>query len=33
MAFPLERYEEAVDIFEHKKDGSIKVVINPEMEA
>lgn len=27
--FPLEDYEKAVDIFEHKKDGSIKVVINP----
>lgn len=27
--FPLEEYEKAVDIFEHKKDGSIKVVINP----
>lgn len=27
--FPLEEYEKAVDIFEHKKDGSIKVVIHP----
>lgn len=27
--FPLEEYERAVDLFEHKKDGSIKVVINP----
>ena len=27
--FPLEDYEKAVDIFEHKKDGSIKVVIHP----
>lgn len=27
--FPLEEYEKAVDVFEHKKDGSIKVVINP----
>ena len=27
--FPLEDYEKAVDIFENKKDGSIKVVINP----
>lgn len=27
--FPLEEYEKAVDIFEHKKEGSIKVVINP----
>lgn len=27
--FPLEEYEKAVDIFEKKKDGSIKVVINP----
>ena len=24
-----EDYEKAVDIFEHKKDGSIKVVIHP----
>lgn len=28
--FSLEEYAKAVDIFEHKKDGSIKVVINPE---
>lgn len=27
--FPLEDYTKAVDIFEHKRDGSIKVVINP----
>ena len=27
--FPLEDYEKAVDLFEHKRDGSIKVVINP----
>lgn len=27
--FPLEEYEKALDIFEHKKDGSIKVVIHP----
>ena len=27
--FPLEEYEKAVDVFEHKKDGSIKVVIHP----
>lgn len=27
--FPLEDYEKALDIFENKKDGSIKVVINP----
>jgi L-iditol 2-dehydrogenase len=27
--FPLEEYAKAVDIFEHKKDGSLKVVINP----
>lgn len=27
--FPLEEYEKAVDIFEHKKEGSIKVVIHP----
>lgn len=27
--FPLEKYAEAVDLFEHKRDGSIKVVINP----
>ncbi len=27
--FPLEEYEKAVDIFEHKKEGSVKVVINP----
>ncbi len=27
--FALEDYLKAVDIFEHKKDGSIKVVINP----
>ncbi|MBQ5951937.1 MAG: alcohol dehydrogenase catalytic domain-containing protein [Lachnospiraceae bacterium] len=27
--FPLEDYEKAVDIFEHKKDNSVKVVINP----
>lgn len=27
--FPLEDYAKAVDIFENKKDGSIKVVINP----
>lgn len=27
--FPLEEYEQAIDVFEHKKDGSIKVVIHP----
>ncbi len=27
--FPLEEYEKAVDIFEHKKENSIKVVIHP----
>ena len=27
--FPLEEYEKAVDVFEHKKDGSIKVVVHP----
>lgn len=27
--FPLEEYAQAVDVFEHKKDGSIKVVIHP----
>lgn len=27
--FSLEQYEKAVDVFEHKKDGSIKVVIHP----
>ncbi|PKL29333.1 MAG: hypothetical protein CVV46_01075 [Spirochaetae bacterium HGW-Spirochaetae-2] len=27
--FPLEEYEQAVDVFENKKDGSLKVVIHP----
>lgn len=27
--FPLEDYEKAVDLFEHKRDNCIKVVINP----
>ena len=27
--FPLEDYEKAIDVFEHKKDGSLKVVIHP----
>ena len=27
--FPLEEYERAVNLFEHKKDGAIKVVIHP----
>ena len=27
--FPLAEYEKAMDLFEHKRDGSIKVVINP----
>lgn len=27
--FPLEKYAEAVDLFEHRRDGSIKVVVNP----
>ncbi|HCJ94857.1 MAG TPA: hypothetical protein DHV69_06580, partial [Sphaerochaeta sp.] len=27
--FPLEEYEKAVDVFENKKDGSLKVVIHP----
>ena len=27
--FPLEEYEKAVDLFEHKKDGAVKVVIHP----
>ncbi|NLL22412.1 MAG: alcohol dehydrogenase catalytic domain-containing protein [Tissierellia bacterium] len=28
-SFPLAEYEKAIDVFENKKDGSIKVVINP----
>lgn len=27
--FPLAEYEKAMDLFEHKRDGSIKVVVNP----
>lgn len=27
--FPLERYEEAFDTFVHRKDGAIKVVVEP----
>jgi len=27
--FALEDYEKAVNVFEHKRDGSIKVVVNP----
>ncbi len=27
--FPLEEYEKAVDVFENKRDGSLKVVIHP----
>ena len=30
--FPLERYNDALDIFVNKKDGAIKVVISPEMD-
>ncbi len=29
MLFPLERYEEAFDTFVHRKDGAIKVVVEP----
>lgn len=28
-SFPLEEYEKAVDLFENKRDGSLKVVIHP----
>ena len=27
--FPLEKYEKAVDVFENKREGSLKVVIHP----
>ena len=27
--FPLEQYAQAIDLFENRRDGSIKVVINP----